>query len=108
MPLSGFSNDLRHAPDAERFRFAFALQGGVPFPVHILFSRARRTAEVKSADLKAYRIEGVASATQARRLWVEWWQRARRAPRSRGPSPIVPPRVGRLPEPIKRPRMVPA
>lgn len=108
VPLSGFSNELRTAFDAERFRFPFALQGGVQFPVHILFSPSRKAAEVKAADLKVYRLEGVESPAQARRLWVAWWQTSRRAPRSRGPSPVVPARVGRLPEPVKRPRLAPA
>ena len=108
VPLSGFSKELRETFDAERFRFSFALRGGVPLPVHILFSPSRKAAEVKAADLKAYRLEGVESAAHARRLWIAWWQRAGHAPRSRGASPLVPTRVGRLPEPIKRPRLAPA
>ncbi len=103
LPLAGFSNDLRQAPDAERFRFSFALRGGVPVPVHVLFSLSRRAAEVKAGDLKAYRLEGVESPAEARRLWIDWWQQSRSAPRSRGSSPIVPSRVGRLPE-LPRPR----
>jgi hypothetical protein len=97
VPLSGFSKELRHAEDAERFWFPFALKGGVELPVHILFSPSARLAEVKAADLKAYRIAGVTLATQARRAWVAWWRTMERAPRSRGPSPVVPRRVGRLP-----------
>jgi hypothetical protein len=108
VPLSGFSNDLRQAFDAERFRFSFALRGGVPLPVHILFSPSRKAAEVKAADLKAYRLEGVESPAHARRLWIAWWQRSRHARRSRGASPLVPARVGRLPEPAKRARVAPA
>ncbi len=107
VPLSGFSKELREAPDAERFRFSFPLRG-VPLPVHILFSPSAKYAEVKSADLKVYRLNGVESPAHARRLWVGWWVRTHQAPRSRGASPLVPTRVGRLPVPIKRPRLAPA
>lgn len=108
VPLSGFSTALREAPDAERFRFPFPLRGGVPLPVHILFSPSQQTAEIKAADLKVYRLEGVDSAAKARRVWIAWWQKARHAPRSRGASPVVPARVGRWPGPVKRPRPAPA
>lgn len=96
VPISGFSNELRHAPDAERFWFQFALRGTVALPVHIIFSPSAKVAEVKSADLKVFHVEGVRSPTDARRRWIAWWQ-ARRPSRSRGPSPLVPSRVGRLP-----------
>ena len=108
VPLSGFSTELREAADAERFRFSFPLRGGVTLPVHILYSPSRKTAEVKAADLKVYRLEGVDSPAHARRPWIAWWQRARHAPRSRGASPLVPARVGRWPEPVKRTRLAPA
>ncbi|HVQ53791.1 MAG TPA: hypothetical protein VMT25_01360 [Thermoanaerobaculia bacterium] len=97
VPVAGFSRDLRAAPDAERFWFSFPLRGDVALPVHILFSAAARTAEVKAADLKVHRVDGVGRATDARRQWIAWWQSTHRPHRSRGPSPLVPRRVGRLP-----------
>ncbi len=97
MPIAGFSRGLRAAADAERFWFSFPLRGDVALPVHILFSRAAQTAEVKAADLKVHHCEGVDLATDARRRWIGWWQSTRRPHRSRGPSPLVPRRVGRLP-----------
>jgi hypothetical protein len=97
VPISGFSRELRAAADAERFWFSFPLRGDVALPVHILFSRAAQTAEVKAADLKAHHFDGVDLATDARRRWIGWWQGTHRPHRSRGPSPLVPRRVGRLP-----------
>jgi hypothetical protein len=109
LPLSGFSRELRHAEDAQRYWFPYALKGSVELPVHILFSPSAREAEVKAADLKAYRIANVTLATQARRAWVAWWRTMERAPRSRGPSPLVPRRVGRLPHGFSlQPRPLPA
>ena len=97
VPVAGFSRELRAAADAERFWFSFPLRGDVALPVHVLFSRAARTAEVKAADLKVHRFEDVDRATDARRQWIGWWQSTHRPHRSRGPSPVVPRRVGRLP-----------
>lgn len=97
VPVAGFSRELRAAADAERFWFTFPLRGDVALPVHVLFSRAERTAEVKAADLKVRHFEDVDLATDARRQWIGWWQSTRRPHRSRGPSPVVPRRVGRLP-----------
>jgi hypothetical protein len=97
VPLSGFSKDLRLASDAERYWFPFALRGEVSLPVHMVFSPSARTAELKAADLKAYHLDDVVSATDARRRWIAWWQSMQRPHRSRGPSPIVPRRLGRLP-----------
>jgi hypothetical protein len=110
VPLSGFSPELRHAADAERFWFPFALRGAVALPVHILLSRAAKTAEIKAADLKVFRVEGVRLPTDARRRWIAWWQEERPASRSRGPSPVVPSRVGRWPAamPVRRPSPFPA
>ncbi|HWZ85935.1 MAG TPA: hypothetical protein VN032_07035 [Thermoanaerobaculia bacterium] len=109
VPLSGFSAQLRHADDAERFWFPFALQGGVALPVHILISPSAKIAEVKAADLKVFRIEAVGLPTDARRRWIAWWQERRPASRSRGPSPIVPSRLGRWPAPAlgRRPAAFP-
>ncbi len=97
VPIAGFSRELRAAADAERFWFSFPLRGDVALPVHILFSRGARTAEVKAADLKVHHFESVDRATDARRQWIGWWQSTHRPHRSRGPSPVVPRRVGRLP-----------
>lgn len=97
VPVSGFSRELRHAADVERFWFSFPLRGDVALPVHILFSAATHTAEVKAADLKVHHFDGVDRPTDARREWIGWWQSAHRPHRSRGPSPLVPRRVGRLP-----------
>jgi hypothetical protein len=96
LPISGFSTELRRAPDSERFWFHFPLRGTVSLPVHILFSPGAKVAEVKSADLKVFHVEGVRSPTDARRKWIAWWQ-ARSSSRSGGPSLLVPSRVGRLP-----------
>ena len=94
VPVTGFSRELRLAPDVERFWFSFELRGDVALPVHVVFSPAQRLAEVKAADLKAYRVDGVGSACEARQRWVEWWRRGRR------PSHLgVPRRTGRLPRP---------
>jgi hypothetical protein len=107
VPIAGFSNALRAAADAERYWFSFPLRGDVALPVHILFSPSARKAEVKAADLKVYHVEGVSLATDARRRWIGWWQASRRVPRSRGPSPLVPRRVGRLPVAIQARRPTP-
>ena len=110
VPIAGFSREMRAADDAERFWFSFPLRGDVALPVHILFSPGSRTAEVKAADLKAHHLEDVAFPTDARRRWIAWWQTTRRPHRSRGPSPVVPRRVGRLPvsPAARRPSLSPA
>ncbi len=97
LPLAGFSTDLRTASDAERFWFSYPLRGDVALPVHILFSPSARKAEIKAADLKVYHLDDVSHPTTARRRWIGWWQHRRRAQRGGGLSPLVPPRVGRLP-----------
>ena len=107
VPISGFSRELRHAADAERFWFSYPLRGDVALPVHILFSPATKMAEVKAADLKVYHLEGVGLPTDARRQWIGWWQSTHRPHRSRGPSPMVPQRVGRLPAALTEKRPAP-
>jgi hypothetical protein len=92
VPLSGFSRELRGAPDAERFRFEFPLRGEALSPVHIVFSAQQRTAEVKTLDLKAVRLSGVSSVEEARRRWVEWWRSG-----NRKPGFVAPRRTGRMP-----------
>jgi hypothetical protein len=96
LPLSGFSIPLRQTPDAERFRFSFPLHGEAELPVHILFSRSEGRAEVKSADLKVFTVEGVRLPTDARRKWISWWRDRRPSMASSFPPPR---RVGRLPVP---------
>jgi hypothetical protein len=80
VPVSGFSRELRLAPNVERYRFSFALRGCVALPVHLVFSPGERVAEIKAADLKAYRVEGVDSPCVARERWLVWWRSSR--PRS--------------------------
>ena len=92
VPVTGFSRELRMAGDAERYWFSFALRGDVPLPVHLVFSLAERAAEVKAAELKAYRVTSVSSPCEARERWAAWW-RTGRPPLSFG----VPRRTGRLP-----------
>ena len=97
VPLSGFSKELRQAPDAERYWFSFPLHGEVPLPVHLLLSRSAGKAEVKAADLKAFPVAGVCLPTEVRRRWIAWWG-SRRSPARSGVHAFVPPRrVGRLP-----------
>lgn len=92
VPLGGFSRELRAAPDVQRFRFPFPLRGEAVWPVHIVFSPAQGRAEIKAADLKAYRVEGVASACEAQARWIAWWA----AGRARAPF-AAPRRAGRWP-----------
>jgi hypothetical protein len=108
VPIAGFSREMRGAADAQRFWFSFPLRGDVALPVHILFSAQTHTAEVKAADLKAQHFGGVTLPTDARRLWIGWWQSTRRPHRSRGPSPLVPRRVGRLPVALLQRRPAPS
>jgi len=70
VPLRGFSRELRAEPDVERFWFLHPI-GAATLPVHVVISPARRVAEVKAADMKALRLDGVASPSEARRLWIE-------------------------------------
>jgi hypothetical protein len=101
VPLSGFSLELRGAGDAERFWFRHSVRGEVPLPVHVLVSRSAARAEVKSGAQKVFVIDRAVTPTEARRLWVAWWQGNRR--RERPPRVCVPSRIGRWPEPV-RPR----
>ena len=92
VPVTGFSRELRLADDVERYRFSFALHGEVALPVHVVYSPSDQLAEVKAADLKVYRVDGVGSACEARNRWVSWWK-SRRPPTTFAP----PRRTGRLP-----------
>ena len=98
VPVTGFSHALRGAGDVERYRFAYPLRGEVPLPVHLVFSASERAAEIKAADLKAYRVEGVRSACEARQRWIAWWQTKTRHPAR--PSLSIPRRTGRAPRPF--------
>jgi hypothetical protein len=80
VPVSGFSRELRLAEGVQRYWFSFALRGEIPLPVHLVFSPGERAAEIKAADLKAYRVEGVDSPCVARERWLAWWKTSR--PRS--------------------------
>lgn len=100
LPLSGFSEELRRAADAERYWFSYPLHGEIALPVHVLLSRAARRAEVKGADLKVHALEDVALPTEARRRWIAWWLTRRKEGHDgrEGRRPFVAPRrVGRLP-----------
>lgn len=93
VPVTGFSRELRMAVDTQRYWFSFALRGDVPLPVHLVFSPTEGVAEVKAADLKAYRVVGVSSPCEARERWVAWWKTGRRpfsfgVPRRTGNFPI--------------------
>jgi|RhiMetdeSRZDD1v2_1073273.scaffolds.fasta_scaffold01160_20 hypothetical protein len=81
VPVSGFSVALRQSEDVERYRFCFALRGDVATPVHVVFSRSLRRAEVKAGDLKALSISDVDSPCDAQRRWIAWWRGGRSAPR---------------------------
>ena len=95
VPVAGFSRELRLTSDAERLRFFFRLRVEAPYPVHVVYSPSAKRAEVKAADLKAYRIEGVSSACEAKRRWIAWWRGGAAAPRF-----FAPRRAGRVPEPV--------
>jgi len=97
VPVTGFSRELRLAPDVERYRFSFALQGNVPLPAHIVFSPAAGAAEIKAADLKAFAVAGVRSACEARQRWIAFWSAGRKG-RKRSLAPFgVPRRTGNAP-----------
>jgi hypothetical protein len=70
VPVSGFSRELRLAPDAERFWFEFVDVLGRRTLVHIVFSRSRMMAEVKQGDAKPLTVSPITQPTQARRQWL--------------------------------------
>jgi hypothetical protein len=94
VPVTGFSRELRGAPDVERYRFAFALRGDSLSPMHVVYSPSQRVAEVKTGDMKAFRVTDVGSAEEARARFVAWW---RSAPVPRKPGFDAPRRTGRVP-----------
>ena len=79
MPISGFSKELRLGPNVERYWFSYALRGEIALPVHLVFSPGARIAEIKGADLKAYRVKNVDSPCEARERWRAWWRTSRPA-----------------------------
>lgn len=97
VPVAGFSRDLRLSPDVQRYWFSYALRGEVALPVHLVFSPGTRAAEIKAADLKAYRVDGVDSPCEVRERWRAWWKSGRRsspgftAPRRTGNAPRLAP-----------------
>jgi hypothetical protein len=97
VPVSGFSTELRLAPDVERYWFPFALRGEVSWPVHVVFSQSLARAEIKAGDLKALKVGGVSSPCEAQRRWIAWWRSGRPAvprfapPRRTGRHPIPSP-----------------
>jgi hypothetical protein len=80
VPVKGFSRELKSMPDARRYRFEILDAARRRIPVHIVFSPSASQAEVKHSDLKPLRLTGVATATQARRRWLEWFEAPRRVP----------------------------
>jgi hypothetical protein len=96
VPISGFSVALRLAPNVERYWFSFALRGEIALPVHLVFDPASRTAEIKAADVKMYRVEDVGSPCEARERWIAWWKTTVSHPRS-GRAFTAPRRTGRAP-----------
>jgi len=81
VPVEGFSRQLRLEPDVERFWFLQTIVGA-RLPVHVVFSRSSKIAEVKAADLKVVRLSGVESVSEARRLWVDRLEASRKSWRS--------------------------
>jgi hypothetical protein len=92
VPVSGFSRELRACSDVERYWFSFALRDEFDCPVHVVFSASARRAEIKAGDLKVQVLEGVGSACEAKRRWIEWWRKGRTAR-----SFSAPRRTGRVP-----------
>lgn len=90
VPVDGFSRELRRAPDVERYWFEARDDLGRRTPVHVVFSRASRVAEVKHSGAKPLRFEGIEEPTQARRAWIESFERRPMKPRRDreiGPTP---------------------
>jgi hypothetical protein len=69
VPISGFSREIREAPEAQRFFFSHVI-GGAPMPVHIVYSTSSRNAEIKAAGMKVTSFSDVDGPLDARRLWV--------------------------------------
>lgn len=81
VPIGGFSLELRLCFDVQRWWFEIqdiALRRTI---VHIVFSPGSGVAEVKHSDLKPLRLTGIASAAEARRRWIDWFEAGPRAGR---------------------------
>jgi hypothetical protein len=91
VPVTGFSRDLRLAPDAERFWFESVDGLGRKTLVHIVFSLSRGTAEIKQGDAKPLTVSGISHPSQARRHWLA--RRSVSGGRSLAGTRVVPPRT---------------
>jgi len=81
VPIGGFSLELRLRFDVQRWWFEIqdiALRRTI---VHVVFSPGLGVAEVKHSDLKPLRLTGIASAAEARRRWIDWFEAGPRAGR---------------------------
>ena len=78
-PLASFSHELKANEDSQRFYFSHVVTRGHRLPVHILFSRSARRAEVATGDMKPLRLESVDSVVEARRRWIDWFDSLRRS-----------------------------
>jgi hypothetical protein len=85
-PLASFSRELKASEDSQRFYFSHVVTRGHRLPVHILFSRSARRAEVATGDMKPLRLESVDSVIEARRRWIDWFESLRRNPGGRRSS----------------------
>lgn len=98
VPIGGFSLTLRSQPDAQRWRFEIQDMAMRRTNVHIVFSPGLAIAEVKHSDLKPLNLTGVASAVEARRRWIDWFEAGPRAGRPAlrifRRSPVPSPSVG--------------
>jgi len=72
-PLTSFSAELKAYDDCQRYYFSHRVTGGIKVPVHLVFSPSAARAEITTGGMKPFRMEEVASAVQARRRWIEWF-----------------------------------
>lgn len=85
VPVTGFSRELRRAPDVERYWFEARDASNRRTPVHIVFSPSAGIAEVKHSSAKPLRLTGITRPTEARRAWTA----AAARPRKRSSSARV-------------------
>lgn len=71
-PLTGFSQELRLRADCQRYHFSHRISGH-RLPVHMLFSPSAKEAEVKTGDMKPFKVAPVRSPVEARRQWIAWF-----------------------------------
>lgn len=84
VPVTGFSRELRATSDVRRYWFAQPISPAGQIVVHIVFSPSLKVAEIKAADQKPARFEGVETATEARRQWLADRPKPRRTAKRRG------------------------